>query len=108
MYLSLNQYLNETNKIYAKYGVNKDAAIKQHFSLGWSQDALFSGNDLLLTGFASSQAEDTSDFQNSLEILYKYKFDYGIELSGDLQIIKDPTTQEDWVVMPSVRFRMIF
>ena len=41
-------------------------------------------------------------------MLYKYKFDYGIELSGDLQIIKDPTTQEDWIVMPSVRFRMIF
>ena len=108
MYISLNQYLNETNKIYAKYGVNKNAAIKQHFSLGWSQDALFSGKDLLLTGFSSSQAESTSDFQNSLEILYKYKFDHGIELSGDLQIIKDPTTQEDWVVMPSVRLRVVF
>ena len=108
MYVSLNQYLNETNKIYAKYGANKNAAIKQHFSFGWSRNDLFTGDDLLLTGFASSQAANTSDFQNSLEILYKYKFDYGIEFSGDLQVIKDPLTVEDWVVMPSVRFRIIF
>ncbi len=107
-YLSLNQYLDEKNKIFAKYGMNENSAIRQHVSLGWSRSALFDSKDLLLTAFASSQEASSSEFQNSLEILYKYTFDHGIELSADLQIIQNPTTAEDWVVMPSVRLRAIF
>ncbi len=112
-YLSLNHYIDEQNKIYAKYGytgydVDKNTSIRQHISLGWSHSALFSSKDLLLTAFAFSQEDITLDYQNSIEILYKYTFDHGIELSADLQIIQHPTTEEDWIVIPGVRLRAVF
>ncbi len=110
-YLSLNQHLNQYNKIYMKYGINQDAAIKQHASVGWSHNTLFDANDLLLTALTTSQDNATSEFQNTLEILYKYKFNYGVELSGDMQVIQnldDTKTDEDIAVVTGARLRVVF
>ncbi len=110
MYLSLNQYLDEYNKVYMKYGISEDTAIKQHASVGWSHSTLFDPNDLLLTALTTSQNDVTSEFQNTLEILYKYKFDYGIELSGDMQVIQnlDDTKTEDIAMIMGARLRVVF
>ena len=108
MYLSLNQYLDEYNKIYMKYGRNKDAAIKQHASVGWSHNTLFDSNDLLLTALSTSQNSSSSKFQNTLEVLYKYKFNYGIELSGDMQVIQNLDTDEDIATVIGARFNIVF
>lgn len=107
-YISLNQYLSKKNKLFLKYGINNNTTIKQHFSIGWSQDSLLDNNDLFISSFSSSQQEGTKEIQNALELLYKYKFDNGIELSGDLQIIQNSMLDnQDWAIVPSIRLKTI-
>ncbi len=112
LYLSLNQYLNAKNKIFAKLGTTggDNVKVKQHASFGWSLNSLFDDSDLLLTAIDTSQDDKTSKYQTSLEVLYKYTFNYGIELSGDLQVITNPMapSQEDWILLPGIRARMVF
>ena len=108
-YLSLNQHLDEKNKLFGKYGINAHEKIKQHASVGWSHDAFFSKDDLFLSAIGTSQDADSSKFQYSLELLYKYRFKYGFELSGDLQIIKNLTVpDEEWAVLPGLRLLAVF
>ncbi len=108
-YLSVNQHLDEKNKLFGKYGLNAHDKIRQHASIGWSHDALFSKDDLLLSAIGTSQDAASSKFQYNLELLYKYKFKHGFELSGDLQIIKNLTVpDEEWAVLPGVRLLAVF
>lgn len=108
-YLSLNKYLDENNKVFAKIGMNENSKTKNRLSFGWGHDALFSGNDLFLAAFSTSQDPHTDRYQNSYEVIYIYKLGYGMELSADLQVIQDPIdTREDWAVVPGVRFRIVF
>ena len=108
-YLSLNQYLSEKNKVFFKYGKSHNTSTKQHASLGFSHSHLFHESDLFLASFTTAQSSTyTSEYQNYLELLYKYRFDNGIELSGDLQVIQNLTTGKEWAFIPGARFTMVF
>lgn len=108
-YLSLNKYIDEHNKVFAKLGISQNSKTKNRFSFGWGHDDLFSSKDLFLTSFSTSQYSKTDTYQNSYEAIYIYKLGYGMELSADLQVIQDPIdTGEDWAVVPGVRFRIVY
>lgn len=108
-YLSLNKYLDENNKIFAKLGTSRNSKTQNRFSTGWGHNDLFDTKDLFLVAFSTSQDQETDEYQNSYEFTYVYKMGYGIELSADLQIIQNPIdTGEDLAVVPGIRLKVVF
>jgi hypothetical protein len=109
MIISLNQTLDENNKIFIKYAVSNDALTQQNLSLGWGKTDLLDKNDIFGIAYSNTKADKDSQAQNNLELFYRYDYYYGIQLTGDIQFIKNPLkSDKNFAVLPGIRVRVVF
>ncbi|NOR57714.1 MAG: porin, partial [Sulfurimonas sp.] len=106
--VSINQTLDEINKVFAKYAFSNEATAKQYFSFGWGRKKLLDKNDKVGLAYSASQSKFNDEIQNTIEMFYRYDYYYGIQISADIQVLDPIYGNEDIAILPGLRLRVIF
>ncbi|EDZ62800.1 putative parbohydrate-selective porin, OprB family [Sulfurimonas gotlandica GD1] len=106
--VSLNQTLDELNKVFAKYAFSNEASATQYISLGWGRKNFLDKDDKVGLAYSASESKTNQEIQNTLEMFYRYDYYHGIQISADIQILNPIYSSEDLAILPGMRLRIIF
>ena len=106
--VSINQTLDEFNKVFAKYAFSNEATAKQYLSFGWGSKNILNRDDKIGLAYSASQSKFNDEIQSTIEMFYRYDYYYGIQISADIQVLDPICSKEDIAILPGLRLRVIF